>query len=224
MLAVLAAALAPVLGRVLDRDAADRAASVRPLVWTRQAVALLLLAALFSMAAEVMFVVFGAWLEDSFGLSLVALGGAGFLVGLAELGGEGSTLAFGDRIGLERATAIGLVLSIIGFGAIGLEPSGVAVAMAMVVVAFFGFEFTIVSAIPLAADVAPAARSRFLALWAVAIAVGRAAGALLGTVVFETFGVAGNAALAVAANVLALAVLLAGVTPPPRSEAAPPAA
>lgn len=181
--------------------------------WSRRGTALLMVAVLFSLAAEVMFVVFGAWLEISYGLSLVALGGAGFLVGLAELSGEGSTLLFGDRFGLERATAVGLVLSAIGFGAIGFTPDTLLVGMAFVVIAFFGFEVTIVSAIPLATEVAPQARARFLSMWLVAIVSGRAAGAALGGIVFETFGVAGNAALAVSADILALAILLAGVMP-----------
>ena len=83
-------------------------------------------------------------------------------------------------------------------------------ALGLVAVAFAGFEFTVVSAIPLATEVAPAARARYLSLLMVAFAVGRALGAAIGAPLFEALGPAGNAVLAASADILALAVLLAG--------------
>ncbi|MDH3499943.1 MAG: hypothetical protein OEM97_07465, partial [Acidimicrobiia bacterium] len=75
--------------------------------------------------------------------------------------------------------------------------------------ALAGFEFTIVSAIPLATEVQPHARARFLSLGIVAMGVGRAVGAFFGPRLFESFGVAANATFAAAANVVGLVILLA---------------
>jgi predicted MFS family arabinose efflux permease len=78
-------------------------------------------------------------------------------------------------------------------------------------VAYLGFEFTIVSAIPVASEVRPLGRARFLAWMVVAMSIGRGAGAAIGPVVFAVWGVAGNALAAALVNVVALGVLVAWV-------------
>ena len=60
-----------VLGRMLDEDTGDVHGSDGRLRLDRPSAAFLVVAALYAMAAELMFVVLGAWLEDSFGLSLL---------------------------------------------------------------------------------------------------------------------------------------------------------
>jgi predicted MFS family arabinose efflux permease len=74
-------------------------------------------------------------------------------------------------------------------------------------VTFFGFEITIVSALPFATEVQPASRSRYLGLIQVAMATARAAGALAGNPLFDAFGIRANAGLAAVLNIAALAVL-----------------
>jgi predicted MFS family arabinose efflux permease len=218
LLAVAALLTIPALWQVLEGDAAAATPATGRLQLDRRALALLGVAALFSLAAEVMFVVFGAYLEDDFGLTLVALGGAGLLIGLSEAAGEGAVIAFTDRLGKERAVAIGLGVSIVGFALLATTPSTLWVALALVGVAFAGFEFTIVSAIPLATEIAPGARARYLSLLLVAFSVGRAVGAAAGASVFAALGPAGNAVLAASADILALAVLLAAFQQPPAVE------
>jgi predicted MFS family arabinose efflux permease len=214
LLAAAAVATIPALWQVLEGDPDATSAEPSRLQMDRRALALLGVAALFSLAAEVMFVVFGAYLEDDFGLTLVALGGAGLLIGLSEALGEGAVIAFTDRLGKERAVAIGLGVSIVGFSLLATTPATLWVALALVGVAFAGFEFTVVSAIPLATEVAPTARARYLSLLMVAFAVGRAIGAAGGAPLFETLGPAGNAVLAASADILALAMLLAAFQEP----------
>ena len=222
LLAGAAVLLMPILWRLIEDGSGTRQRGGGGLTLDRPAIGLLVTAGLFSFAAEIMFVVFGAYLEDDFGLSLVALGGAGLVIGLAEAGGEGAVLGFADRIGKERSVAIGLAISIVGFGLLALTPSALWIALALVAVAFAGFEFTIVSAIPLATEVAPKARAQYLALFMVALSVGRAAGAAAGAPLFDALGPAGNAVLAASADVLALAVLLAAF-PRQRRASRPPA-
>ncbi len=57
-----------------------------------------------------LFVVYGAWMEQSFSLSIVALGTTGLLIGLSELLGESLTALTSDRIGLKHALLIGSAL------------------------------------------------------------------------------------------------------------------
>jgi predicted MFS family arabinose efflux permease len=210
LLAAAAVLVAPSLWRVLGDETSVAPTARGRLRIERPGLALLIVAGLFSMAAEVMFVVLGAYFEDDFGLSLVALGGTGLLIGLAELSGEGAVIAFTDRIGKERAVVIGLAVSAAGFGLLATTPTSLTLALALVCVAFAGFEFTVVSAIPLATEVVPTARARYLAVLLVAYSVGRTVGAAAGAPLFNALGPAGNAVLAASADILAIAVLVAG--------------
>lgn len=173
----------------------------------RHAVWVLVVMGLFTFAAEVTFVIFGAWLEDSFGLSLVALGGASVVIGLAELTGEGATLSFADRLGKRRAVAAGLAISALAFGLIPFTRT-LTLGLGSLAVALVGFEIAIVSAIPLATEVMPAARGRFLALVMVAFSIARGLAAALGPWLFENLGVGANALTSAAIELVALAGLL----------------
>lgn len=204
-LTVVAVLLVP---RFVDPDrhgVSDQAAAGR---FTRPGLVFLAVVAFFTLGAEMMFVIFGAWLEDSFGLTLAALGGAAVLIGLAELAGEGATLGFTDRIGKRRAVLIGLSISAIGFALLIPASEQLWTGLGLLGVALFGFEFTIVSSIPLATELQPETRARFLAWMVVAMSAGRGIGAAAGPVLFGAFGLAGPALAAVAANVVAGILLL----------------
>ncbi len=75
---------------------------------------------LVSMANDNLFVVYGVWLEDRFGLSVVALGTATIAIGIAELAGESLTAFLSDRLGLKRSVIIGLILSGLCYAALPL--------------------------------------------------------------------------------------------------------
>jgi predicted MFS family arabinose efflux permease len=204
------ALLAPLL---LDPDARGRAARPGRLRITRPAVAVLAMTLLFSLAAEITVIVYGAWLEDEFALSLAALGVASTVIALAELAGEGAVLAFADRVGKRRMVALGLAVSAVGYLTLGAVGGGLVPGLIALSIAFIAFEITIVATIPLATEVVPAARSRYLALLTVAISLGRAAGDALGPVLFEWRGLVANTTVSAIAGVLSLAVLVAFTEP-----------
>jgi len=174
----------------------------------RSGYAFLVVAGLFSLASEMIIVVFGAWLENAFGLSLVALGGASFLIGAAELTGEGATFAFTDRLGKRRAVLLGLIVSTVGFALLVPARNEIEIGLAMLAIALFGFEFTIVSAIPLASEIQPLSRARFLSWMLVAMSLARSIGAAIGPLLFESFGLPGPAIAAVAAEIIAAVTLV----------------
>ncbi len=178
------------------------------LTLSRAAKGMLAVVFLFTLSAEATVVVFGAWLEDGFDLSLVALGGAATTLALAELAGEGVTLGFTDRIGKRRSVAIGLGISIVAFIATGAAAGSLAGGLALLAVAFFGFELTIVSSIPLATELVPGARARFLALFQLSTQAARALGAAVGPALFSWGGLAVNGMFSAALDAAALFVLL----------------
>jgi predicted MFS family arabinose efflux permease len=217
LLAGAGAAALVVVPRFLDPDPVRRRRSDAPLRVHRSSLALLAAVTLLTLASELVFVVFGAWLEDEFGLTLIGLGGAAVVIGLAELAGEGATALLTDRMGKRRAVATGLVVSAAGFGMLALAPSSLPAGLGLLAFALLGFEFTVVSAIPLASESQPTARARFLALLVVAMSLGRTTGAAAGPFLFTAAGLTGVAVAAVLFDLAALAVLIGWVREEPET-------
>jgi len=214
VLSVIALFLVP---RFID---ADHAVSDTPhgrAQFNRSGLAFLFVAGFFALASEMIIVVFGAWLENSFGLSLVALSGVAFLIGASELAGEGATFAFTDRIGKRRSVLIGLAISATAFALLVPARGTMGLGLAFLAIALFGFEFTIVSSIPLASELVPSARARYLAWMVVAMSLARGIGAAVGPNLFDAFGLPGAAIAAVGADIIAAVVLIIWVRERPVS-------
>ncbi|MDJ0663283.1 MAG: MFS transporter [Acidimicrobiia bacterium] len=201
------------ISRLLDRDTGDVHGDVGRLRLDRPSGAFLVTAGLYAMAAQLMFVVLGAWLEDSFGLSLVEAGGIAVLIGLAELAGEGATAGFADRIGKRRAVFAGITIAAAGFALFAVTNGSLVGGVAAVMIAYFGFEFAIVSGVPYATEIHPHARARFLSWMVVGWAIGRTLGSAVGPRVYLGSGIAFAALVAAALNLMAVAVFAWGGVP-----------
>ena len=178
---------------------------------------------LFSnIANEVVNLIFGVWLEQSFSLQIMALGAASAVIGLSELVGEGLVAAFADRLGKPRAIALGLAANCLA--ALALPLLGHTQAGALVGLFFFyiSFEFTLVSTIPLMTEILPSARATLMAFNIAALSFGRALGDLLAPRLYG-FGFWFVVLGAVAFNLLALAALRKVNTSSPSSDNRPPA-
>jgi predicted MFS family arabinose efflux permease len=128
-------------------------------------------------ANEQVNLVFGVWLEDSFGLKIAALGAASAVIGISEMGAEGLVAAFVDRLGKLRAIALGLAinsLAALALFRLGRSEFG---ALAGLFLFYLSFEFTIVSYLPLMTELLPSARATLMAFNVSALAFGRAIGA-----------------------------------------------
>ena len=181
-------------------------ANIRTVLTSVPALAGLAIGLLSSAGNELVNLIFGVWLEDSFGLQIAALGAASAVIGLSELGGEGLVLAFVDRLGKPFAIGLGLVLNCLA--SLALVFLGRTELGALVGLFFFyiTFEFTFVSIIPLMTEVLPSARATLMAINVTAFSLGRLLGDLLAPRLYAMgfwFVVLG----AVAFNLLALALL-----------------
>lgn len=197
-----------VAAQILEPDIDVDRAKPEKLALDGAAWGLLVVAGLFSLAAENMTLIIGAWLEDGFALSLVSLGLVSTVVGLGELGGEGLVLTLGDRFGKRRMVMVGLLVSIASFALFAPLSGSLALGLLAVAIGLGGFEISIVAAIPLATEQRPQARARFLAMLVASFALSRAIGAALGPYLFVNFGLGWNVVAAVVADVLALIILL----------------
>jgi predicted MFS family arabinose efflux permease len=201
------------LPRLLDRDTGDLHGSEGRLRLDRPSGAFLVVAALYAMAAELMFVVLGAWLEDSFGLSLIEAGGIAVFIGLAELSGEAAMAGFADRFGKRRLVFAGILVAAAGFAMFAVLKGSLVMGVLSAMVAYFGFELAIVSGIPYASEIHPHARARFLAWMVVGWSLGRTVGSALGPRLYVSSGIATAALVAAALNLAAVMVLAWGGSP-----------
>jgi predicted MFS family arabinose efflux permease len=161
---------------------------------------------MLSTANELVNLVFGVWMEDSFGLKIAALGAASAVIGFSELSGEGLTAALVDRLGKARAVAIGLGCNILALLALPLLGRSVPGALTGLFFFYLSFEFTLVSSIPLMSEVVPSARATLMASNAAALSLGRALGALLATPLYS-LGFSWTCLAAIAFNIVALLAL-----------------
>jgi predicted MFS family arabinose efflux permease len=202
-----------VLWRLLPSDPPSQAhgpslaQGFRTLLRRRSAIAGLMATLAVTVANEVVNIVFGAWLEDSFGLQVLALGAASAVIGAAELSGEGLVAGLVDRLGKRRAVALGMALNAAACLALPLLGRNLAGALAGLFLLYLTFEFTIVSGIPLMTELVPEARATMMASNVGSHSVGRALGALIGPVLFG-IGLVANGVVAAGLDLLALVVLL----------------
>jgi predicted MFS family arabinose efflux permease len=170
----------------------------------------LLMGLLLSSANEVVNLVFGVWMEDSFGLQIAALGAASAVIGSAELSGELLVGGLTDRLGKTRAVAGGILLNSLAALLLPVLGRSLPGAFLGLFLFYITFEFTIVSTIPLMTEILPAARATLLAANVAGLSLGRALGALLATPLYTLSispGIAPGALAAMSFNVLALLAL-----------------
>ncbi len=154
----------------------------------RQVILVLATIVLFSYAHESVLVTLGGWLETSFGMTLLALGGVGTLIGVAELTGEVTMAGFTDRIGKRNSLALGIGVGGVSLLVLSLVSEQLPPAMAIVFVASVAIEFGVISAIPLTTELRPRARAQTLSLLIVASGLGRAVADLVAPRVFMAGG------------------------------------
>jgi predicted MFS family arabinose efflux permease len=151
---------------------------------------------------EVVNVVFGVWIQDSFGLQIAALGAASVIIGFSELAGEGVTAFLADHLGKEKTITLGLILSslfVLTLPWLGKTEMG---ALVWLFLFYFTFEIIVVSSLPLMTEVMPSARATVMALFIAALSLGRAFGDLVAPQLYKD-GFWLNAAACLAFNLLA---------------------
>jgi predicted MFS family arabinose efflux permease len=216
LLALLGGLSFVLLAWMLPKDPAPQAGNagvIRNLVKVftyRPAVAALVMAGLYTAANEVITLVYGVWVEQSFSLNITSLGATAIAIGISELGGESLVTAFTDRIGKLRALSIGIVGNCLAALALPIFGRHLTGALVCLFLFYLSFEFTMVSGIPLMSEILPSARATMLAAHMALIALGRTVGDLLAPTLFtQTLvpGIGANALAAIVFNLLALLAL-----------------
>ncbi|MBW2604794.1 MAG: MFS transporter [Deltaproteobacteria bacterium] len=164
-----------------------------------------------SAANDNLFVIYGAWLEKSFSLSIVALGLGTSVIGIAELSGEGMTAAISDRLGLKRSVVSGMSLCIISYIALPLLCQTLSLSLSGLFLIFLTYEFTLVSALSLCTELLPGLRATMMSGFLAACGFGRVIGALMGGPVWLAGGILMTGMVSAVMSSLGLLCLIWGL-------------
>jgi len=206
-----------VLTLLLEETPPSQRAHVEPfkfssLLQHKSAMAFMLVWLLVFFAFENIQVSYGSWLEKQFGLSAADRGGTQTLFGIFEIAASAGSSAFLDRIGKKRGVIIGLIVVAIGYVMLAsIASQALPLALISISVAFLGFEFSVVSGIPIMSEQIPEARGTMLALGVTAGSVGRMIADLTGSALTAGAGFTVAALVSLVAGVMTVIVFILGV-------------
>ncbi|WP_420631159.1 MFS transporter [Candidatus Leptofilum sp.] len=172
----------------------------------RSAYAVLLVISLNMMAAMNVFISYGTWLDREYGLGAAQLGTAALILGIADLGGSVLMSLIGDKFGLRRSVVVGTLATGIGYALLPAFNQGVVLAVVGLVIARFGFEYTVVALIALVSEQAPAHRGKMMTLAAAAALLGSSTAGLFGPWVYDHYQVMGLSLIS--ATIMAFCLVL----------------
>lgn len=211
-LTVFGAVMTAVLWRFVPQDKPSEPEplmifkDIKKVLRSTPAVLGMLMGTAFIIGNELVSVVFGVWMQDSFGLQIAALGAASMVIGFSELGGEGLAALLADRVGKERLMGISFLLN--GLWVIALPWLGQSEVSAFVWLFMFylTFEVGIVSALPVMTELVPQARATMMALFIAALSIGRALGDVIAPWLY-TGGFMVNALVCLGLDLVAVVIL-----------------
>jgi len=187
-------------------DGPHFAAGFRLVLRSRTALLGLALGLTFVGGNELINVVFGVWMQDSFQFQVSSLGLTAMLLGAAELSGEGLGAVLIDRLGKERSVALGLIICLLDALALPWLGHTQVGALIWLFVFYLAFEFAIIASTSLMSEVLPAARATLLAIFIAAVSLGRALGDVVAPHAYQ-YGFAANVAISAVLNLLGLLAL-----------------
>jgi len=169
-----------------------------------------ILAMFFLMAAsQCMFVTFGSWLDDEFGFSEAGIAAVAFGLGAFELLASVSSARRTDTWGKERSTMFGAALIVPSGLLLALGGSNVGIGLIFLALFLLGFEFGIVSLLPLAANMIPDSPARGLGFAIGGGTMGRAVMSLVATATYDRHGIDVPAVIGSACALCVIASLVA---------------
>jgi predicted MFS family arabinose efflux permease len=160
-------------------------------------------------ASQALFVTFGSWLEDSFGLGAVGLATITFALGFGELASSLTSARRTDRWGKE-SSAIGGALLMVPTGLVlAVWHDQMAIGVVLLVVSILGFEFAIVSSLAIGSRLVPGSPARGVGTMVAAGTSGRALVSIPATAMYDRSGFGWPAAMSALLACGAIAAMLA---------------
>ncbi len=140
-------------------------------------------------ASQTLFVTFGSWLEDEFGFTEAGISAVVFGLGAFELLASVTSARRTDTWGKERSTIFGALLILPAGLLLTVGHNNAIIGLILLGIYLLGFEFSIVSMLPLSANLIPSSPGRGLGIVLAGGTLGRASMSLIGTAAYEKFGI-----------------------------------
>lgn len=184
----------------------------RPVVFTSVAIAMV------AMSSQYIVVTHGLWLEDTYGFSPARVGFAVITIGLVEATATIGSARFTDQLGKRNSILLGSVVQLVAITGLALVPAPpLWLGLFGLGLAFLGFEFVFVSALPLIAELNPAARGATIGAAIGLVTLARATGSFTGSILYEQRGFGAVMGLSTGLAVLSLLLVAVGVPEPETS-------
>ena len=134
------------------------------------------------------------------------------LFGVFEIAASAGSSAFLDRMGKKRGVTGDLIAALLGYVMLTtIGPIDVRLALLSMGVAFLGFEFSVVSGIPILSEQVREARGTMLALGITASGLARMAAGVVGSALVAGPGFTAAATVSAVVGVLTVFVFVRGV-------------
>jgi predicted MFS family arabinose efflux permease len=187
---------------------ASLAQATRELWKDRDARLALASTALIAFAQDNVMVVYGAWMEDRFGLTVTSLGAATLVIAGAELTAELGVAFISDRFGKRRSVFVSVLGTAAAYLILPHLTSSLALALLGTAVLILFFEYSIVGLIPIISGMNATSRGTLMSLNRTTGSAGRMIAAPLGVALYSTGDISRNGPVSALACILLLGVLL----------------
>lgn len=144
----------------------------------------LMLVFTFLMGNEMINLMFGVWLEDTFALKITGLGAASIVLGLADLSGEGLSTVIIDKLGKQRTIRIALVVTALASLAMPFARNSLVLTLACLFMIFLTFEVAFIGIMAISSEILPKARATLMASNVAAVSLGRGVGAMFSPLLY----------------------------------------
>ena len=158
--------------------------------------------------SQCLFVTFGAWLADDFNFGASGIAAVGFALGAGELLSSISSAKLTDRLGKERSVALGAALMMPSALVLAGFDSVLFIGLLALAIFIVGFEYAVVSMLPIATNLFAGAPGKGFGLVIGAGTFGRGVLTFIATLLYEHFGVSGASLAAIACAALSAAAIL----------------
>ena len=160
-------------------------------------------------AAQCVFVTFGAWLADDFGFEAAGIAAVGFALGAGELFASVSSARMTDRIGKERSVLLGVMVMIPCAALLAGFDATLVVGLVALAGFIVGFEYGVVSLIPVATDLFAGSPGKGFGLVIGAGTFGRGVLTVVATGLYDSTGVVGACIAAIVCAALSAVTITA---------------
>jgi predicted MFS family arabinose efflux permease len=181
---------------------------VRKVAEDPQSILALTTTALIGFAQINVLVVYGAWMEDRFGLTVSRLGVVTLVIGAAELAAELAVAFVSDRFGKRHSVFVSVIFTGLAYVVLPHLTGSLAAALVGTAVMTFFFEFTVVGLLPLVSGINAEARGTVMSLSRAAGSASRAVAALVGVTLYTAGDLGRNGPVSALACLLLVIVLL----------------